>query len=365
MIKKIKTFLLFILMFILMSSIVIFGIAIYLDVTKVNTSSINYFVNFNKEESNIEQKTVNEDTGIESINNEPENNTNTKIKSDFFYNQLTETQKKIYDGLLDNIDNMTNGTYVIDYGETFSDILAQEGGDVQLGDDYQSAVEAFLNDNPNIFYIDVNKLFLNVQTNKKIFNTTYKVYVGPAENSNYFAEGFTTKSQVQEAKIKIENIKNSILQNITGDTYKDILYIHDYLVENVEYDKNYESIGSYSTYGALIDKKCVCEGYAKTLKYLLNVANIPCEMVQGQATSSNGETESHAWNIVYLNGKWYYIDTTWDDPIIIGNGTVAKSIQYKYFLKGSEYMSSDHTLYYQFSEGGKTFKYPEASREDY
>ena len=370
--SKIKNIFLFIIMLILIASIAIFGIAIYMDVTKVDTSSINYYVDFNEENNDREQKTANADsTYIEtsgnyiSTNTITENSANNVVESNFYYNQLTDTQKKIYDGLIQNKDNMTDGTYVVEYGEAFSDILEQEGGNEQLGDDYQAAVEAFLYDNPDVFYMDVNKLYLNVKSKKKVFSTTYNVYVGPAENSNYFAEGFTSKAQVQDAKRKIENIKNSILQNVTGDTYKDILYIHDYLVENIDYDQDYSSIGSYSMYGALIDKECVCEGYAKTLKYLLNAANIPCEIIQGQATSSSGKTESHAWNIVYLEGKWYYIDATWDDPIIIGEGTVAKSVQYQYFLKGSDDMSGDHTLFYQFSDGGRTFRYPEASEENY
>lgn len=58
--------------------------------------------------------------------------------------------------------------------------------------------------------------------------------------------------------------------------------------------------------------------------------------MSGTATNSQGETENHAWNYVQLNGIWYAVDCTWDDPIIIGNGKINESIKYQYFLKGSK-----------------------------
>ena len=40
-------------------------------------------------------------------------------------------------------------------------------------------------------------------------------------------------------------------------------------------------------------------------------------------------------------------------------------IRYKYFLKGLNTFNKDHTLSYQFSEGGKVFTYPNLSQKDY
>ena len=88
--------------------------------------------------------------------------------------------------------------------------------------------------------------------------------------------------------------------------------------------------------------------------------------MQGTATNSSGQTESHAWNCVEINGIWYEIDTTWDDPIIVGgSGRVSNDIKYRYFLKGTDTFEKDHVLSYQFSDGGKIFSYPTISREDY
>ena len=79
----------------------------------------------------------------------------------------------------------------------------------------------------------------------------------------------------------------------------------------------------------------------------------------------NGETESHAWNYVQLDGKWYAIDVTWDDPIIIGNGYVSESTKYKHFLKGSNTFFASHKEEGNITDNSIEFNFPELSREDY
>lgn len=356
--NKIKNIILFLLMFILIIAIVTFAIAIYLDIMDTEESPDKvYTVNMIKSDTKDVRNENAKDTQIETSDN--------MLNIAFFYNQLTNTQKKLYDGLKENKENMMNGTYQIEYGNIFSDIINEESGKEKLGDDYQSAVEAFLYDNPDVFYIDANKLYLTVETSNRLFKKTNNVYIGPKDNSNYYVDGFESEQQVKSAMKKIQASRDEVLRNLTDNTYRNVLKIHDYLIDTIDYDQNYSSIGSYSVYGALVDKKCVCEGYAKALKYLLNAADIPCIIVQGTAINSTGKSESHAWNCVYVNDEWYYIDATWNDPIIIGKGTIAKSIQYKYFLKGSKTMSKDHTLVYKFSDRGKTFWYPKVSEKDY
>lgn len=366
--SKFTNFMLYIIMIILIAAIAIFARAIYTNITNITSTDTIYTINSiatNKTEEDLEN-TVKLNENKEETNIVLEDVIIDKeIKSRYFYEQLTDIQKLIYDGLQENKENMQDGTYKIQYGGIFTDILKEEGGNEKLGNDYQSAVESFLYDNPDVFYLDANKLYLSVETSKTILKTTYNVYIGAEENSTYYVDGFTSKTQVKTAVKKIEDIKDNIVSRLTGDTYRDILKIHDYLVENIDYDSNYDSIGCYSIYGALIDKKCVCEGYAKALKYLLNAAGIPSVIAQGTAINSSGKTEDHAWNIVYLNDKWYYIDATWDDPIIIGGGKIAKNVQYKYFLKGSKTFNKDHTLSYQFSENGRIYRYPIAQEYDY
>ena len=322
------------------------------------------------ETNNIASKEASVSIGQLISSNEPQTN-NTVTTSEnrnfkFFYNQLTSNQKTIYDGLQNNKDNLKQGNYVINYKDTFSEVLSQENGADILGDDYQSAIEAFTHDNPDIFYLDVNKMYLNIETTTKMFKTKYNVYISAANGSNYLSNEFQSTAQIEKAILEIEQIKNRIIANLKGTDYQNILYLHDYLIENIEYDSSYEQTGTYSIYGALIGKKCVCEGYAKAFKYLANCAGYECELMQGIATNSSGQSENHAWNCVKLNNIWYEVDATWDDPIVIGgNGKATNEMKYKYFLKGTNSFEKDHSLEYQFSEQGRKFAYPTISSKDY
>ena len=181
---------------------------------------------------------------------------NGKINN-FFYNQLNINQKKIYDGLMQNKQYLKQGNYVINFKDIFTDTLSKENGADILGDDYQSAIEAFTHDNMDIFYLDVNKMYLNIETTTKFFKTTYNVYISAAKDSNYLSNEFQSIEMIDNASIKIENEKNKILNNLKGTDYQNILYIHDYLINNIEYDSSYKQIGSYTIYGALVGKKGV------------------------------------------------------------------------------------------------------------
>ena len=378
--NRFTTFILFLVLIILLAGIVVLGGAMYLDLTGDTLNQTTYKLDSIATEEPDENNDKNALTSNQSIsqsiqsiqsNNMQEAQTatisddNSQI-SKYFYQQLTDSKKIIYDALEDNKPNLKQGNYVINFGETFSDMLKEETGSEQLGRDYQTAIEAFMHDNPDLFYLDVNKMYLNIETTTKFLRTTYNVYISPANGATYLSNEFTSTAQIEKAISDIETVKNNILSQLGGTDYQKVLEIHDYLVENIEYDSTYQEIGSYSIYGALVGNKCVCEGYAKAFKYLANAAGLRCEIMQGTATNSSGQTESHAWNCVEINGTWYEIDPTWDDPIIVGgNGRVTNGIKYKYFLKGTDTFEKDHVLSYQFSEGGKYFSYPSISKTDY
>lgn len=373
--SKFTTVVLFLVAIILVLGIVVLGGAIYNDLLGGDTSDIIYTIqNIAAEEpsenthKNIETSNQNINTSIQGISSsnvqEPQKITTNNNK--FFYNQLKGNEKIIYDKLQDNKQNLKQGNYEIKFGGVFSDTLSEENGGERLGQEYQTAIEAFVHDNPDIFYLDVNKMYLNMETTTKFLRTTYNVYISPAQGQTYLSSEFSSTSQIDKAIEEIENVKNNIINRLNGTDYQKILTIHDYLVDNIEYDSSYQAKGSYSIYGALVGKKCVCEGYAKAFKYLTNAAGIECEIMQGTATNSSGQTESHAWNCVEVNGIWYGVDVTWDDPIIIGGGrTASNQHKYKYFLKGRNTFEKDHVLSYQFSENGKSFAYPSMSRSDY
>ena len=65
-------------------------------------------------------------------------------------------------------------------------------------------------------------------------------------------------------------------------------------------------------YGFLTGRKGICLGYASTFQLMMDLSGIECLTVRGM---SHGGTAEHAWNLVKLDGEWYAVDTTWDDPV--------------------------------------------------
>ena len=323
-----------------------------------------------------EEKTVEDNIEVPEIVENPINSiekSNSNANTDYsnvqvdkyFYNQLDEKSRIIYRAFESNKEQMKTGTYQIELGTSFSDILSQSNGQEKLGEYYQSAIEAYTYDNPEIFYLSPKKMYLNIETTTRGGTSTYNVYINSGNEANYVVEEFNSKQAIDEAIAQIEQVKNQIIQNKTGNTYEDIKMVHDYLVDTISYDSSLSKQNIYNIYGALVSRECVCEGYARAFKYLLDELDIPCVMVIGTATNSQGETENHAWNYVQLNGNWYAVDSTWDDPVVIGGGMASAESRYKYFLVGREVIDQDHSSSGQFTEDGKVFSYPNVTYESY
>lgn len=282
------------------------------------------------------------------------------------YEQLNSTAKTIYDKLYENRENLKTGTYKVSFGDTFQELLSTEGGEDELKKQYQSAIEALIYENPEIFYIDATSMFINIEKTKKMTGIKYNVYIDNGNKLSYLTEGFNNKEDVDAYQTQIERVRDYILLNLEGKSdYEKIKLVHDYLIDSVEYDSTISQDNIYDIYGALVSKVCVCEGYAKAFQYLMNETGIDNVIVIGTGTNSNGETESHAWNYVKLNDNWYAVDVTWDDPIVIGNGTLPEKVKYQYFLKGSITMNQNHVTSGKFTEAGQIFTYPILSEKDY
>ena len=287
-------------------------------------------------------------------------------QSRYLYRQLSSTAKTIYDKLYNNKENLKTGTYKIEFGNEFQTLLSHESGEKELKEEYQSAIEALIYENPDIFYLDVTKLYINIEKISKITGVKYNVYIDNGNDVSYFSDGFYSKEDIEKYEIQIEQVKNQIISSLQGmDNYQKIKTIHNYLIDTIEYETDLSKNNLYDIYGALVEKRCVCEGYAKAFQYLMNEIGIENAIVIGTGTNSKNETESHAWNYVELNGNWYAVDVTWDDPIITGGGKLTNKVRYEYFLKGSETIAKNHVTSGRFTEDGQIFTYPTLSIEDY
>ena len=318
-----------------------------------------------EEEVNIKDKNTNKiKNGEDSYSNVSLNNSilesgtqSMVFAKKYFYNQLNDISKSIYNTILNNVDSLKNGYQII----RFSDLT--EGG---VEENFQSAWDAFELDNPQIFYIDTKKISLITKTTKTIFGVVnYEYQLQPKDDDNYYNSFWSTELEVQDSINQIDKIVDNIKEYCTGTTYDKVKFAHDCIVENCEYDE-FNGVNANTIYGLFVEKKAVCEGYAKAFKVIMDKINIPCVVVYGNGTSDDGTTEYHAWCYVQMDdGNWYAVDTTWDDPIIIGTGTISNESKYRYFLRGSNTFSKNHVSVADVSGTGQNFKYPTLSETDY
>ncbi len=182
--------------------------------------------------------------------------------------------------------------------------------------------------NPAFFYLDGVSYSYSPATN--IVSTVYFTYY------------FDTPA-IQRMKANYETAVSKALAVIqSGMTNAEkALAIHDYLVLNAKYDyENQSAQLSQTAYGILVLGTGVCGGYSLAYKDLLSRLEIPVIKVTSISMS-------HAWNMVYLDGSWYHVDTTWDDPVCLtSNGWLNNDydlegrVGHTYFLLSDSAISS-------------------------
>ena len=192
-----------------------------------------------------------------------------------YYSQLDTYGKQIYDKLYSNKDKLKTGTYTANFDTQFNDLLHdEEKGTEVLNNSFQLAINALTFDNPDLFYIDVTKIYLLTEITTRAFSKTYRVSIGGNGGSYLFNE-FNSGDGVYTAISNIELTKKNVINSCSNkDTVEKIKIVHDYLIDTIEYDSTYDN-NVYNVYGALANGKCVCEGYARAFKYILDGLDIP------------------------------------------------------------------------------------------
>ena len=162
--------------------------------------------------------------------------------------------------------------------------------------------------------------------------------------------GLVPHVRVDSSIDKVNTELRSVLREIIDDKMSDfdkIKAIHDWLVLNVQYDNqlyqkaltNFEELKDYNGFyleGVFLDHVAVCDGISKAFAAMCNIEGIPCVYVDGKFKDSNSNI-GHAWNKVYLEGKWYVVDVTNDG--ILYNGK-CELLSYEYFLVSSSKFSN-------------------------
>ena len=167
--------------------------------------------------------------------------------------------------------------------------------------------------------------------------STMYSYQGTGNNTYSFTMNLSYFGTAEQEQYVTQRVKE-IAQQLTkpGMTeFEKVLAVNDYVVTNTVYHKN-PSTSPHHAYALLKEGKAVCQAYALVTYRLLKEMGIDARYVVGYAG------EAHAWNSVKIDGVWYHLDTTWNDPSF--NGTdIGGGVSYKYFLVTTEQLKQDHS----------------------
>lgn len=252
------------------------------------------------------------------------------------YSQLDSKQKTFYDSLetaLRNFNNDDSGTYAgitISGKTSYSPFRANFNNAGIQKEEASKTWVAFLADHPWLFWLGS--------------------YASGSDGSfiPLVKEEYENNVALQKSlDTTIQNAAGSYVNAVTGvsDTYEKVRIIHDRIVDHVNYA--YKSDGStpedanwaHSVLGVLdgSHNTVVCEGYAKTFSFILNILGIPNVYIVGDS-----EGVGHAWNAVSFDdgSTYYYIDVTWDDQG--GKGSTIENT-YIYFAMPKDKFEPKHT----------------------
>lgn len=199
------------------------------------------------------------------------------------------------------------------------------------------------NDNPQYYWLDT-----------RIYYTSTRIYLSVGEE-------YLSASERERCDALIAEKRKYYLERISNckTDFEKALILHDEIIRNVDYsykdasDINGGRLSSHTIMGVFSGSGAVCEGYAKAYQYLLNCAGIENIYVVGK-----GSGEDHAWNLLFLEGKWYWCDITWNDT---GNN---EEMSYKYFLLERSVFENDH-IPFSVDDEGLYYSYPLPQAEDF
>lgn len=239
------------------------------------------------------------------------------------YDRISKEQQRIYKILLSSVNRMAYGW--IDLGKCNTETY---------NEDIAIAYRAFTYDYPELFWVPYEYVVKNDGLGVKVaFSLKDEEFKGS------YIVSHANKKEMQK---EIDEVASKIVTEIKGktnDKMEMLTLLHDKLCNMVTYyNEPIDQDLLYTVYGALVWGYTVCEGYARSMRYLCKQLDIDCIIVTG--TSKN---EQHMWNMVRLDNEWYHIDLTWNDPGLDGEGK-PKVPLHTYFNVTDEFILKDHII---------------------
>lgn len=143
---------------------------------------------------------------------------------------------------------------------------------------------------------------------------SYRFYPG-ADHVELLPEYLFEKSKIRTHKEAVAARIQRLIRSMQGKSQAEKeLYIHDFILDNVRYDKLKKSY-SHEIIGPLTQGVGVCEGIAKTVKALCDAVGIECIIALSEANPEAGVRYRHTWNVLTIDGKRYHMDATFDNSL--------------------------------------------------
>lgn len=226
----------------------------------------------------------------------------------YFYSKLNKKEKKCYLELYEAILKSESGITINNISE----------------EKINTIIGYILADHPEIFWSEGYATCYEEDVDKNI-----EVY--PIYNA--------LKGEKKSTKKKLEKIRDEIVSSIQAESdYDKVKAVYDYVIQNTEYVEG--SQYNQSIMGAMLNKQTVCAGYAKTVQYLLKALGVDSTYIAGTTVKNptdSAEPVRHAWNMVKVNGDYFYLDATWGDVVSDFPHTC-----YNYFLMSADEMLQTH-----------------------
>ena len=248
---------------------------------------------------------------------------------EYYFSLLSESEQKIYREMQEGIAERQDEFYLTTSDENL----------------ISRVYHAFLNDHPEMFW---------VHNRQKVYTTAYP-------NSEYcrFSPGYMyTEEEVTEITDSMEQGFQEMYAQIPADadTYEKVKTVYTYVIDLADYESSEDD---QSIAGIFWRKKAVCAGYARAVQYLLERLGIPCIYAEGSARESG---EGHAWNIVEIDGQYYYVDATNGDQPSFLEGDAVQLAEHKTIIY--DYLCPFPQEYEQSYQKSDDFTLPACTASD-
>jgi hypothetical protein len=226
------------------------------------------------------------------------------------HNTLDEDQQLIYDRMLDAIMN-------------FRESASLPAG---AGEDIQRCYNAICADYGEIFWVDS-------------CSSSEVTWLGKIRSVSFLVTYRYTAGEAADYQSRMQPVIDEYLEAMNGcdSDYEKSLVLYESLIRNVAYDLDSEN--NQNILSVFLGEKTVCQGYACAAQYLLHACGIDSAIVTG-----TGQGQAHAWNLVKLDGDYYYMDVTWGATDYTGAvNAIKRGINYGYLNITTEELLSNHT----------------------